>query len=167
MILICYDGSADARTAIQHAAELFDSQPVTVLTVWQPFVQLAARAYIGFGGMPAFPDEAEIDEASRKRAEELAREGAGLAGEQGLNAQPATCAQQTTTARAILARAEELKADAIVMGSRGLTGVKSLLLGSVSHEVIQHADRAVVVVPSAEVAASRARQISEQAAAHG
>jgi nucleotide-binding universal stress UspA family protein len=38
-------------------------------------------------------------------------------------------------------------AGAIVIGSRGLTGVKSLLLGSVSHEVIRHADGTVVVVP--------------------
>jgi nucleotide-binding universal stress UspA family protein len=44
------------------------------------------------------------------------------------------------------------------MGSRGLTGVKSLLLGSVSHAVIQHADRTVIVVPSSEVAAARARE---------
>jgi nucleotide-binding universal stress UspA family protein len=44
------------------------------------------------------------------------------------------------------------------MGSRGLTGVKSLLLGSVSHAVIQHADRTVIVVPSPEVAAARARE---------
>ena len=51
-----------------------------------------------------------------------------------------------------------------LMGSRGLTGVKSLLLGSVSHEVIQHADRAVVVVPSPDVAESRARAVHEQAA---
>jgi len=43
------------------------------------------------------------------------------------------------------------------MGSRGLTGLKSLLLGSVSHAVIQRADRAVIVVPSTEVAASRSR----------
>jgi hypothetical protein len=32
-----------------------------------------------------------------------------------------------------------------------------MLLGSVSHAVIQHADRAVIVVPSPEVAAARAR----------
>jgi nucleotide-binding universal stress UspA family protein len=51
---------------------------------------------------------------------------------------------------------------AIVMGSRGLTGVKSLLLGSVSHELIQHADRTVVVVPSPEVAGSRARALRDE-----
>jgi nucleotide-binding universal stress UspA family protein len=42
------------------------------------------------------------------------------------------------------------------MGCRGLTALKSLLLGSVSHAVIQHADRTVIVVPSPAVAASRA-----------
>ena len=49
------------------------------------------------------------------------------------------------------------------MGSRGLTGLKSVLLGSVSHELIQHADRTVAVVPSPGVAASRARDIREAA----
>ena len=34
-------------------------------------------------------------------------------------------------------------------------GVKSFLLGSVSHEVVQHADRAVLVVPSSGLAAHR------------
>jgi nucleotide-binding universal stress UspA family protein len=50
------------------------------------------------------------------------------------------------------------------MGSRGLTGVKSLLLGSVSHEVVQHAGRTVVVVPSSEVAKSRAHEGRREAA---
>jgi hypothetical protein len=44
------------------------------------------------------------------------------------------------------------------MGSRGLHGVKSLLVGSVSHAVIQHADRTVIVVPSPAVAAARGRE---------
>jgi len=42
-----------------------------------------------------------------------------------------------------------------VIGSRGLTGLKSVLLGSVSHAVLQHADLPVIVAPSAEVAAAR------------
>ena len=62
----------------------------------------------------------------------------------------------TTVAAAVLEEASDLRANAIVVGSRGLRGVKSLLLGSVSHELIQHADRTVIVVPSAEVAAARA-----------
>ena len=43
-----------------------------------------------------------------------------------------------------------------MLGSRGLTGIKSLLLGSVSHAVLQHADRPVLVIPSSEVAHERA-----------
>jgi hypothetical protein len=38
-----------------------------------------------------------------------------------------------------------------------LTALKSILLGSVSHAVIQNADRTVIVVPSADVAAARER----------
>jgi hypothetical protein len=43
--------------------------------------------------------------------------------------------------------------------------VKSLLLGRVSHEVIQHADRAVDVVPSPEVATPLTREMQEKAVA--
>jgi nucleotide-binding universal stress UspA family protein len=164
MILICYDGSADAKTAVEHAAELFASEQATVLTVWQPFIEVIARTTVGFGMVPSIPDADEIDTASRKSAEQAAAEGVELARKLGMDAEPRTCAQGSTTARTILGQADKLGARAIVMGSRGLTGVKSLLLGSVSHEVIQHADRTVVVVPSPEVAASRAREVHEESA---
>lgn len=158
MIVICYDGSADARAAVEQAARLFSDEPATVLTVWQPFVEVIARSTVGFGLVSGVADVDKIDEASRKAAEQTASEGAELATELGMDAQARSCSQLTTTARVILAEADALGADAIVMGSRGLTGVKSLLLGSVSHEVIQHADRTVVVVPSPEVASSRSRE---------
>ena len=61
-----------------------------------------------------------------------------------------------TIAETILAVADEAGASAVVLGTRGLTGLKSLLLGSVSHAVLQDADRPVVVVPSPEIAAKRA-----------
>ena len=163
MILICYDGSDDARAALDEAAELFPSQDAIVLAVWEPFVEVVARSNVGWGMVPSFPDDEEIDKASRTRAERLAQEGAELAQKAGIKADPGTAQQVTTTGRTILAEAERRAAAAIVMGSRGLTGLKSLLLGSVSHEVIQHADRTVVVVPSATVAASRAREVRKQA----
>lgn len=67
----------------------------------------------------------------------------------------------------ILEQAEETGAEAIVLGSRGLTGVKSLLLGSVSHAVLQHADRPVIVVPSAPVAQRRAERRHRRRAGTG
>jgi nucleotide-binding universal stress UspA family protein len=164
MILLAYDGSADARAAIENAAELFSDQPVTILTVWEPFVEVVARTTVGFGMVPEIPDSDEIDAASTKHAEQTAAEGVELAQKLGLDAKPLTRVQDATTAGAILAEADRLDASAIVMGSRGLTGLKSVLLGSVSHELIQHADRTVAVVPSPGVAESRSREIREASA---
>lgn len=167
MILVCYDGSEDARAAVSRAAALFSGQSAIVLTVWEPFIEVVAHTSLGFGMVAAAPDSDAIDQGSRRRAEEIADEGTDLAEATGLEATSRVCAQTSTTARTILGEAEKLGAEAIVMGSRGRTGLKSLLLGSVSHEVIQHADRAVVVVPSPAVAASRARKVEEEAVALG
>ena len=161
MILICYDGSPDAKAAIDHGAGLLQGEQTTVLTIWEPFVNIVAHTPT-FGLGAAAIDSEKIDEESRKNAEELSEEGARLAREAGVEAAARVEPQgMTTTSQTILAVAEELDASAIVMGSRGLTGVRSLLLGSVSHAVIQHADRAVIVVPSSAVAAKRETSQSE------
>jgi nucleotide-binding universal stress UspA family protein len=158
MILISYDGSPDSRAAIEHAGELLGGQTAIVLTVWEPFVEVLAHVPWAFGMPAANIDIGEIDKAARESAEQVCREGAELAHKAGLSAQPRCCSQVTTTANAILSQADKLGASAIVMGSRGLHGVKSMLLGSVSHAVIQHADRTVIVVPSPDVAVARGRE---------
>ena len=61
MILICYDGSADAKEAIARGASLLRGQPATVLTVWQPF-DSAARGLSG-----GTTDMQQSDEANRIR----------------------------------------------------------------------------------------------------
>lgn len=156
MILLCYDGSADARAAIKHAGELLGGQPATVLTVWEPFIAVITRTSFGLGMAPGVVNMEEIDTATREAAQTRAQEGAELAKQVGLDAKPRTRTQVTTVAAAIVEEANDLDATAIVVGSRGLTGLKSLMLGSVSHGVSQHADHPVIVVPSAEVAAARA-----------
>ena len=156
MILNAYDGSSDAKSAIDGAGELLSGESATVLTVWEPFVDVMARTGAGLGLAPGIVDFEEIDTAYEHSARERAAEGVEQARRAGLNAQPRTRARHTTIAAAILSEADEVGARAIVMGSRGLTGIKSMLLGSVSHAVLQHADRPVIVIPSPAVAQQRA-----------
>jgi nucleotide-binding universal stress UspA family protein len=161
MVLLCYDGSEDAKSAIDHAGAVLKSSPAVVLSVWEPLLDVLTRTGFGLGYAPTF-DEEEVDTASERAATALAEEGAARARAAGLDAQPQVTSRHGSTADAILDVAEELDAEAIVLGTRGLTGVKSLLLGSVSHAVLQHADRLVVVAPSPEVTEARAQHRHER-----
>ena len=49
--------------------------------------------------------------------------------------------------RAICDEADNLDAEPIVVGARGLSRVQSALLGSVSSAVVVHAHRPVLVIP--------------------
>jgi nucleotide-binding universal stress UspA family protein len=45
--------------------------------------------------------------------------------------------------------ADDIDAAVIVIGSRGLKGIREQFEGSVSHEVAEHAGRPVLIVPPA------------------
>ncbi len=158
MILIAYDASDDSRAAISQASRLFPGEDATVLTVWHRFIDTMAR--MG-GGVGVLVDYDEVDKATRERAEQNATEGAGLAQRDGLKAIARTAVVETSVAEAILSEAAAAGAKAVVLGSRGYTGVKSLVIGSTSHEVLHHADIPVVVVPSPAVAAARTKHRQE------
>jgi nucleotide-binding universal stress UspA family protein len=51
---------------------------------------------------------------------------------------------------AIVSTAEEIGADLVVMGSRGLTGLKHVLLGSVAERTLRHCHCPVLVVKDGE-----------------
>jgi nucleotide-binding universal stress UspA family protein len=158
MILMSYDGSADAQAAIERAAKLMPGAEATVLTVWEPYVDILARTGsmgLGFGMAGGFTDSEAVDAATAEAALATATEGAQRATAAGLVAHARAVRHGGGVAGTILAEAQSAEADAIVMGTRGLGGVKSFLLGSVSHQVVQHADRAVLVVPSPAIAEHR------------
>ena len=154
MILIAYDGSDDAKSAIEHAGALMSGQPAIVVTVWEPYIQVITR-HPAPGALLAGENMAEIDDVTREAADDRAEEGAALACAHGLSASSRAVAREDSTAETLLAEADRANASAIVIGSRGLGGLSSLLLGSVSHAVLQRADRPVVIVPSAKVARKR------------
>ncbi len=83
MILIAYDGSDDAKAAIEHAGKLFPGEQTTVLNVWHRFIDTMAR--VG-GGLGVIVDYDQIDKDSEKAAGEKADEGVALARETGLDA---------------------------------------------------------------------------------
>lgn len=166
MILLPYDGSADARAAIDGAARLMPGAQATVLTVWEPFISTLTRTgsmgmgVIGLVGTDV--DAAKIDASIRAAAFSSAAEGAQRASVAGLAAQARSEPRRADISEAILAVAAELDADMIVLGTRGLSGIKSFLLGSVSHAVVQHADRAVMVVPSPALAEQRREHLARE-----
>lgn len=159
MILVSYDGSADAQAAIDRVALLMPGAQATILTVWEPYVEALTRTGslgLGTAGMiSSYDDWERIDSATEHHALATATEGAQRATAAGLAAQPRSERREGSIAEAILATAESTEAALIVMGTRGLAGIRSFLLGSVSHAVVQHADRAVMVVPSPTLAARR------------
>ena len=155
MILLCYDGSDDARAAAERAAKLFPQTPVTVFAVWEPYVEMLIQNGFGLAYTPPVTDVEQIDAAIQKEARATAQEGAERLRHAGMAAEPRIDARRASVAATILAVADEIDADAIVLGTRGRGGIKSLLLGSVSHAVVQQADRPVVVIPSDAVAQAR------------
>jgi nucleotide-binding universal stress UspA family protein len=160
MILIAYDGSDDAKAAIQQAGKLFKGESATVVTVWQRFIDTMVR--MG-GGVGMIVDYDQIDRSSQQSAVERAEEGAKLAASAGLASDAKALVVDTTIAAAIIGAGAEADADVVVLGSRGYTGVKSLMLGSVSSHVLHHADRPVLVVPSPVIAQARAKELEHTA----
>jgi nucleotide-binding universal stress UspA family protein len=138
-LLICYDGSEDAKHAIERAGGLLADRPALIVTVWEPTASLDSFAWSGVSaGVANF---VEIDRA--------ADEGVRIAKEAGLEAEPVAIKAAGPVWKTIVETAERCDVAAIVMGSRGLTGVRSMLLGSVSNAVVHHTERPTLVISRA------------------
>ena len=149
--LVAFDGSAAAREAVAAAAVLLKPRPTLVLTVWEAALTQAAVLPTEVGMTPAVDPSAvaTFDEALGGRAERVANEGAELAKSLGLEAEPLAVASGRDTARTIVEVARERKAATIVIGSRGLTGLRARFEGSTSKDVVKLAPCPVVVVHDA------------------
>ena len=151
-ILICYDGSPGARRAIEHTGRLLPGIRAVVLDVWSAPAGLAACGLAGTAPHD-FADWA-------RTASDEAAEGVQLAKAAGLDAVALTTNGMVEGIwRSILSVAGECGADLIVVGSRGLTGLRAFTHGSVSKRLVTHARRPVLVVPD-EPAQAAARERS-------
>jgi nucleotide-binding universal stress UspA family protein len=143
-LLVCYDGSADAKYAIETAATLFPGGHTLVVSVWQ---RLAGLDSIAWAGEPAgMVDYGELDRAAAEHGSRLAEQGARIAHEAGLDAEPLAVEAFGPIWKTIVEAGAAHDASAIVIGSRGLTGLRAMLLGSVSSAVVHHAGRPTLVI---------------------
>jgi nucleotide-binding universal stress UspA family protein len=142
--LICYDGSEGAKRALGLAAELLVARPAVVLTVWQPLDVVGGIDWAG--GSRGAINFAEFDRAAADEAVFLANDGVLAAGEKGLNAKAMAIQASGSVWSTICEVADRDHAAVIVMGSRGLSGVKSVLMGSVSSAVLHHAAQPALVI---------------------
>jgi nucleotide-binding universal stress UspA family protein len=116
-----------------------------VLTIWQPAAVVLARAG-GFGG-GYLSDEDEVDGEQAQLAADAAEEGVQRARAHGYDADARVEEATEGAGRRIIEIADELDARLIVCGRRGLGTFASALLGSVSHVVLAHAGRPVLIAP--------------------
>jgi nucleotide-binding universal stress UspA family protein len=145
--LFCYDGSDASARALRTAVKLLAPRgDAVVLTVWQPLVARLAES--GGFGVYALEDEGEIDVEERTAALRSAEEGARAATELGFGATARVEEASTGVWRTIVDVADELDAALIVCGTRGRGSLRSALLGSTSHDVLQHAGRPVLISPA-------------------
>ena len=143
-LILCYDGSIDARHAIRRAGALFAGRRALVVTVWEP---TTLPGSLGFAGENAgMYDLVELNRGAADAGGRLADEGVSIAQEAGLLAEPVAVQATGPVSKTIVEIADRNDAATIVMGSRGLTGLRAMLLGSVSSAVVHHADRPTLIV---------------------
>jgi nucleotide-binding universal stress UspA family protein len=140
-ILICYDDSPDAARAIEAAAALLGPRRAVVVDVlpWMtPAESLAATSSLVRGN--------DFEALNRAEARRIASRGAEIARSAGFHAERRG-ELASSTWEGIVDVADELDAAMIVIGSRGLTGVKKIFDASLSQQVAEHAGRPVLIVP--------------------
>src|SRR5258708_23511045 len=147
-VLLCFDGSNDAATAIAKAGALLGPRTAVVLTVWEPAalwvpydpatILTAPMSRLASKGLG-------LDEIASQVARETSDRGLALARTAGFEVRGSVAKGKAW--RAICDEAERIDAEPIVVGARGLSRVQSALLGSVSSAVVVHAHRPVLVIP--------------------
>jgi nucleotide-binding universal stress UspA family protein len=145
-LLLAYDGSEAARTALTAAAALFEGAEGVIATVQPPSPSLEAGAMARI----ALPDamireglanlRAENERAGQERLAEGAAHGAAHWTTRLVHA--------VTPWRGLRALAEEIDADLVVCGTRGEGPVDRVLVGSTAASLLHHAERPLLVVPA-------------------
>ncbi|WP_163558865.1 universal stress protein [Halomonas sp. NO4] len=141
-ILVPVDGSEHSKKALTVACQLARQSNATLHILHIP-EELAHETTLVWGiGAIALEASREDRERTGRQIVDRAAEDARQQGA----TQVETLIGQGDPARTIVSEARKSGADAIVMGSRGLSDLKGLVVGSVSHKVSHAATCTVITV---------------------
>lgn len=146
VMVIAYDGTSNARRAVQHAGRLLAANRAVLLTVWSPAQRGPDPVSVDLDGPPDSWDADDVDMALVD-AQRTNAEGLTLARAAGLDVEPLCVAVTGTVWSTIIDTADSLNADLIVTGTRGTTGLRSLMQSSVADHVLRRGHRPVLIVP--------------------
>jgi nucleotide-binding universal stress UspA family protein len=140
-IVVGTDGSETAAVAVQHAAELARTTgaALDLVSAYEPVPQDRLR-----NESQQVPGDIAHGVGPREDVNALLETAAGSAREAGIEA--SSHAREGDPADAILDVAEEVGADLIVVGNKGMTGARRFLLGSVPNKISHHAPCGVYIV---------------------
>ncbi len=141
-LLVPVDGSDVSKKSLKKVAELAkaDGAAVTLVYVSDPLPPMVySDSTMGYG--ISAKDHKKVCEAYAKDVFKKAATQLGA----GINAKSLHIANSVLS-EGILDAAKKAKADVIVMASHKRTGIKSVLLGSETHEVIVHSKLPVLVL---------------------
>lgn len=135
------DGSPSAQLAVDRAGELAKALETTVHVV-SAHSSASAGEWMAAAGGVAVAERADVEQG-QQAAEKIVAEARNRLQRWGINVQTHVC--QGEPAQALITVAEGEHAQMIVVGNRGMTGVRRLL-GSVPNRVSHHARCGVLIV---------------------
>lgn len=138
-ILVAYDGSKLSEKALKVAVDLMNQSPEIELDV--------ATVYEVPKGLESFGlyNEGLLKEFRYSTEQMMEKVNKKLKNKQFPN-KIRTYILEGNSAKVLIDFAKERDTDLIIMGSRGLSGLQEVFLGSVSHYVVQHANCPVLIV---------------------
>lgn len=139
-IVVGTDGSDSAREAVRQAAALasLTEAELHVVSAYEPVTSRQVQSESA-----GVPEDVAHETGPREEVNFILDAAAGIATEYGIDTR--SHPSDGDPADAILLVAEEVEADLIVVGNKGMTGARRFLLGSVPNKVSHHARCSVFI----------------------